>query len=177
MAYKNIFLIGPFGAGKSSIGQQLAKKLQMEFYDSDAVIEERAGADISWIFDVEGEEGLRKREAQAIEDLTKMQNIVLATGGGSILLPENRNFLAARGIVVYLKASIEQQLSRTARNRSRRPLLQVESDDMREKLIELANQRNPLYEQIADVGFDTDRKTVNSVANDIYQFVTKRTVT
>ena len=99
---RNIFLVGPMGAGKSTIGRHLASQLHMEFLDSDTVIEERTGADIAWVFDVEGEEGFRKREESVINDLTEEQGIVLATGGGSVMSKENRNRLSARGIVVYL---------------------------------------------------------------------------
>src|SRR5690606_9402487 len=101
----NIFLVGPMGAGKTTIGRLLAEELGKQFYDSDQVIEERAGADISWIFDVEGEPGFRQRERAAIEDLCAQDNIVLATGGGAILAEENRRHLRARGFVVYLKAT------------------------------------------------------------------------
>jgi shikimate kinase len=168
----NIFLVGPMGAGKSSIGRQLADKLQREFYDSDVEVEAKAGTNIGWIFDVEGEEGLRNRETEAIETLTKLQNIVLATGGGSVLREANRSYLAARGIVVYLKASIEQQLHRTENNRERRPLLKV--DDIQSRLIELAAERNPLYEEIADIVIDTTAKSVTSVTNKILEHLQKR---
>ena len=109
---RNIFLIGPMGAGKSTIGRLLAQQLNMEFIDSDAVIEERAGADISWIFDIEGEAGFRKREERIINELTQLQGIVLSTGGGAILSKENRNYLSARGIVIYLETTVEKQFQR-----------------------------------------------------------------
>ena len=108
---RNIFLIGPMGAGKSTIGRALAKELKLEFYDSDEVIEERAGADISWIFDIEGEEGFRRREQKVIDELTQKTNIVLATGGGVVITPENRNALAGRGTVIYLKTSFNSNLN------------------------------------------------------------------
>ena len=120
---RNIFLVGPMGAGKSSIGKQLAQQLKMEFVDTDRVIEERTGADIDWIFDLEGEEGFRLREEGIIEELTAMQGIVLATGGGAVISAKNRTLLAARGTVIYLETSIEQQLERTRRDK-KRPLLQ-----------------------------------------------------
>ncbi|MGL5792789.1 MAG: shikimate kinase AroK, partial [Plesiomonas shigelloides] len=116
---RNIFLIGPMGAGKSTIGRYLAQMLNMEFFDSDQEIERRTGADISWVFDVEGEEGFRVREEKVINDLTEKQGIVLATGGGSIQSRETRNRLSARGIVVYLETTIEKQLARTQRDKKR----------------------------------------------------------
>ena len=162
---RNIFLIGPMGAGKSSIGKQLAQQLKMEFVDTDQVIEERTGADIDWIFDLEGEEGFRKREEAVIEELTQRQGIVLATGGGAILSPKNRNFLAARGTVLFLEPSIEQQLERTRRDK-KRPLIQ-NADDPKELFLSLKEARDPLYIEIADYTFTTDRSSVKSVAKHI----------
>lgn len=113
---RNIFLVGPMGAGKSTIGRQLAQQLNMEFYDSDQEIEKRTGADVGWVFDVEGEEGFRDREEKIINELTEKQGIVLATGGGSVKSRETRNRLSARGVVVYLETTIEKQLARTQRD-------------------------------------------------------------
>ncbi len=161
----NLFLIGPMGAGKSTIGRQLARDLKLEFYDSDQVIEERTGADIAWIFDMEGEEGFREREIQIIDDLTQKSGIVLATGGGAILAPENRNRLAARGTVVYLQASIAQQMHRTARDK-RRPIVQ-EIGQNEEEWLKLMATRAPLYEEIADISVPTDERTVRTVAQEI----------
>lgn len=161
---RNIFLVGPMGAGKSTIGRYLAQQLHMEFVDSDTVIEERTGADIAWVFDVEGEEGFRKREEAVINELTEQQGIVLATGGGSIKSKENRNRLSARGIVVYLETTIEKQLARTNRDK-KRPLLQT--DDPRSVLEALAQERNPLYEEIADLVIRTDDQGAKVVANQI----------
>ena len=162
---RNIFLIGPMGAGKSSIGKQLATQLKMDFVDTDQVIEERTGADIDWIFDLEGEEGFRKREEAVIEELTQMQGIVLATGGGAILSPKNRNFLAARGTVLFLETSIEQQLERTRRDK-KRPLIQ-NAEDPEQLFVSLKEARDPLYLEIADYTFTTDRSSVKSVAKHI----------
>lgn len=152
------------GAGKSTIGRHLAQMLHLEFHDSDQEIESRTGADIAWVFDVEGEEGFRVRETQVVADLTEKQGIVLATGGGSIQSKEIRNNLSARGIVVYLETTIDKQVARTQRDK-RRPLLQV--DDPREVLENLAAIRNPLYEEIADVIVKTDEQSAKVVANQI----------
>lgn len=161
----NIFLIGPMGAGKTTIGRQLARILKKDFVDSDQEIEERTGADIAWIFDVEGEEGFRKREKKVIEDLTGLKNIVLATGGGAVLAPENRKYLQSRGTVVYLMATIGQQVERT-RHDQRRPLIQ-NVDDIRGRLSELMEIRDPLYREIADHIVATNRRSPRSVSNEI----------
>lgn len=165
---RNIFLIGPMGAGKSTIGRQLAQQLGMEFIDSDTVIEERAGADIDWIFDVEGEAGFRKREERIINELTQGQGVVLSTGGGSILSKENRNVLSARGIVIYLETTIDKQFERTQRDK-KRPLLQ--NDNPRKTLEELAKIRNPLYEEIADITLQTDDQAAKLVATNIIEMI------
>ena len=142
------------GAGKSTIGRELADKLHLEFFDSDQEIERRTGADIAWVFDLEGEEGFRLREETVIEDLSEKQGIVLATGGGSVISAQVRNRLSARGIVVYLETTIDKQVARTQRDR-RRPLLQTD-EEPRTVLENLAVERNPLYEEIADVIVQTD---------------------
>lgn len=164
-ALDNIFLVGPMGAGKTTIGRQLAKSMKKDFVDSDQEIEERTGADIAWIFDVEGEEGFRKREKKIIEELTRGSNMVLATGGGAILLPENRKYLSSRGTVVYLMATIGQQVERT-RNDTRRPLIQ-NVKDIKGKLTELMDKRDPLYREIADYVVMTNRRSPRSVSNEI----------
>jgi shikimate kinase len=165
---RNIFLVGPMGAGKSTIGRALAKELKLEFYDSDEVIEQRAGADIAWIFDIEGEEGFRKREVKVLDELTQKNNIVLATGGGVIMSSENRSVLAARGTVIYLKTSLAQQYERTKRD-TKRPLLQT--DKLEERLEELRDERQPHYEELSDVCFETDKLTVKAVANNIIKYI------
>lgn len=164
---RNIFLIGPMGAGKSTIGRQLAKSLHLEFFDSDTEIERRTGADISWVFELEGEEGFREREEQVISELTEHNGIVLATGGGSIISKENRAKLAARGVVVYLQTNIEKQVARTQRDK-RRPLI-ANADNPREVLEQLAEERNPLYEEIADVVIQTSEQSAKVVANEIIE--------
>ena len=161
---RNVFLVGPMGAGKSTIGRHLAEELHLEFFDSDQEIERRTGADIAWIFDLEGEDGFRKREENVIEDLTDKQGIVLATGGGSIVSNAVRNRLSARGIVVYLQTTIDKQVARTQRDK-RRPLLQ--NDDPESILRALADERNPLYEEVADYVIETDEQSARAVANQI----------
>jgi len=165
---QNIFLIGPMGAGKSTIGKALAKAVQKEFYDSDQVIEARSGASVIWIFDVEGPEGFRKREERVIDELTQKSNIVLATGGGAILSPNNRLVLASRGLVVYLKTSLVEQFSRT-KNDTKRPLLQT--DNLMETLEELKEERERLYEALADVSFETDNLSVKAAAANIVKYL------
>lgn len=162
---RNIFLIGPMGAGKSTIGRHLADQLHLEFYDSDQEIERRTGADIAWVFDIEGEEGFRTREENVINDLSEKQGIVLATGGGSIIRKSVRNKLSARGIVVYLETTIDKQVARTQRDK-RRPLLQ-NTNSPENVLKDLAGERNPLYEEIADYTVQTDDQSARAVANEI----------
>jgi shikimate kinase len=162
----SLFLTGPMGAGKSTIGRQLAKQLGMPFYDSDHEIEERTGVDIPLIFELEGEAGFRKREAAVIDELTKLPDIVLATGGGAILDPENREHLKSRGRVIYLHATINQQLRRTRKDRNR-PLLQTENP--RAKLEELLEIRDPLYRETAGLIVETDGMRVRDVVQKIMQ--------
>jgi len=161
---QNIFLVGPMGAGKSTIGRQLAQSLGYEFHDSDHEIQRRTGVDIATIFEYEGEEGFRNRERQVIEELAQQENIVLATGGGVVLLPENRQQLAARGFVIYLHCSPEQQYSRTARDRNR-PLLHT--DDPQQRLRDLMAEREPIYRQVADMVVSTERRGTSSVVKEI----------
>ncbi|MDA0909990.1 MAG: shikimate kinase AroK [Proteobacteria bacterium] len=170
---QNVFLIGPVGAGKSTIGRQLASELKLDFVDSDREIEQRCGVDIDWIFDIEGEEGFRKREQEVLGDLATRQGIVLATGGGAIILPENRTLLSSRGKVVYLQASIEQQLERTAKDK-KRPLLQV--DDKEAQLKKLMAEREPLYREIADITIETSETTVRNVVQKITNLLMEEAV-
>lgn len=166
---KNVFLIGPMGAGKSAVGRQLARMLHLTFLDSDEEVENRTGVDISFIFEKEGEEGFRKREAKVIEDLSNMDGVVLATGGGAVSDVQSRSNLGARGYVVYLKTSVDQQLHRTAR-RNIRPLL--ENGDRGDVLEKLMIEREPLYLEIADLTVDTDGRKVNAVASEILDAIT-----
>ncbi|MES2218163.1 MAG: shikimate kinase AroK [Pseudomonadota bacterium] len=168
---KNIFLVGPMGAGKSSVGKYLSKQLGMDFYDTDEEIEIRTGVDLGWIFDVEGEDGFRKREAAVVADLAKLTNVVVATGGGTIITPENREIIAAHGIVVYLEVTLPLQPARVV-NDSRRPLLRVENRD--EIMAKLQTEREPHYEAMADFRVPTDHRSVRSVAEDIITWLTGR---
>ena len=160
----SLFLTGPMGAGKSTIGRQLAKQLGMPFYDSDHEIESRTGVDIPLIFELEGEAGFRKREAAIIDELTRLPDIVLATGGGAILDPQNREHLKSRGRVIYLHATVNQQLRRTRKDRNR-PLLQTENP--RAKLEELLEVRDPLYRETAGLIVETDGMRVRDVVKKI----------
>lgn len=160
-ALHRVFLVGPMGAGKSTIGKYLAQHLKLRFADTDTEIEVRTGADIPWIFDVEGEEGFRDREQQVVAEMTEWDDVVLATGGGVILRPENRNALAARGFVIYLYATVEEQVRRTRRDR-RRPLLQ--KGDPEQILRALMAERDPLYREIADYIIETDACSPRVVA-------------
>lgn len=158
---QSIFLVGPMGVGKTTIGRQLAQLLGYEFIDSDREIEQRTGASIPWIFDMEGEEGFRRREQAVIDELSARPAIVLATGGGAVVKPENRALLKQRGIVVYLKADLDELLART-RNDKNRPLLQTE--DPRGRLQSLLAQREPWYREVADIVFDTQQQNIKSAA-------------
>ncbi len=160
----NIFLIGPMGVGKTTIGRLLASESGLAFHDSDREIESRTGADIPWIFDVEGEEGFRVRERKIIDKLTQCQGIVLATGGGAILTPDNRQRLRERGVVVYLKASLAQQYERTAKDRNR-PLLQT--SDPERRIRELMTEREPLYLDTAHIVVNTTRRNPRAVVSEI----------
>lgn len=163
MSSSSIFLIGPMGSGKSAVGKRLARELGREFVDSDAVIEERTGVDIAFIFEKEGEEGFRRRERRIIDELSRLPGIVLATGGGAVLAARTRRRLAERGTVVYLHASVAQQMRRTRGDK--RPLLN--RGRRRQVLEELMSVREPLYRELARVTIETDGRSVASVAAEI----------
>lgn len=154
------------GAGKSAVGRQLAKLLHLDFVDSDEEIEKRTGVDIAFIFEKEGESGFREREAKVIDELTRLEGVVLATGGGAILDPDSRSRLGARGFVVYLHTSVRQQVERTRRGRER-PLL--ENRPKSQVLEELMAVRDPLYREIADLVVETDGRRVQAVAREIHE--------
>lgn len=161
---QNIFLVGLMGAGKSTIGRHLAKALGLEFVDSDHEIERRTGASIPLIFDIEGEAGFRQREKKVIDELSQRKGVVLATGGGAVLDPENRAHLRERGKVIYLYATVDQLMVRTAKDRNR-PLLQT--TDPRGRLQELMLARDTLYREVADLVVDTGGRTARSAEREI----------
>lgn len=161
LKHHNVFLIGLMAVGKTTVGRLLADELSLPFLDTDRVVEEKAGADIAWIFDVESEAGFRERECQAVDELTLRDGIVLATGGGVVLRDENRRNLSARGIVVFLDSPIEKLIERTRRDK-RRPLLR--RGDARATFERLAQERAPLYASIADYRFCADRHSARSLA-------------
>lgn len=160
----NIFLIGLMGAGKTTVGRSLARKLNKRFIDSDHEIEARTGVSIPLIFEIEGEASFRQRESEVIRDLTAQTDIVLATGGGAILKAENREYLKTRGTVIYLRASIHSILQRTSHDKNR-PLLQTA--DPRQRLEQLAREREPYYLEIADIVVETGRPNVQSLVQTI----------
>jgi len=161
---QSLILVGPMGAGKSTIGKLLASILDLPFSDSDRVIEEKTGADIPWIFDMEGEEGFRLRETAVLSELLVGESMVIATGGGIVMRDENRALLKGDGVVVYLTASIDQLVERTYKDK-KRPLLQV--DDPEAKIRELIALRDPLYTEVADLVVQTDRRSPKAVAQEI----------
>ncbi|MDD2800674.1 MAG: shikimate kinase AroK [Methylobacter sp.] len=163
---ENIYLIGLMGAGKTTIGRQLAKALAVPFYDSDKAIEERTGVDIPTIFEFEGEQGFRDREQKMLEQLTQMDGIVLATGGGAVLREDNRKALKSNGFVVYLQCAIDRILERTRRD-TQRPLLQT--DNPRSRLEALFAEREPLYLSCADFKVDTGTLPSKEVVNRILE--------
>jgi shikimate kinase len=165
---QNIFLVGPMGSGKSAVGKYLARLIHAPFVDSDTEIERRTGVDIPYIFEKEGEAGFRERERETLEVLTADGPMVLATGGGAVLLPQNRGYLSERGCVVYLKTSVAQQVFRVKHARNR-PLLN--NVDPGQKLEQLMRERAPIYEALADVTVSTDGRRVRSVAEDILRAI------
>ncbi len=164
----NIFLVGPMGSGKTAVGRALARRLHWDFRDSDAEVESRTGVDVPYVFEKEGESGFRQRESAALERLTRLAPVVLATGGGAILNADNRRLLVERGRVVYLETSVQQQLERTRLSQTR-PLLQHPNPAQR--LQELMQIREPLYRQIAHVTVQTDARRVAAVVEEILRLL------
>ena len=165
----SIFLVGPMGAGKTTIGKRLAKRLGREFIDCDHYIVAQTGADIPWIFAKEGEEGFRDRETRALEELTAMPNIVMATGGGAVGREENRKLLQ-QGFVIYLEASVDTQLIRTKKDKNR-PLLQ--NDNPRATLEALYQKRHPLYQEVATIIVPTGRAYPKQMVADLLEILAK----
>jgi len=161
---RSIYLIGPTGSGKTAVGRQLARITGLKFLDSDHEIEKRTGVEIGYIFEKEGEKGFRRREADMIRELTRLDGVILATGGGAVLAKRNRDLLADNGVVVYLQTGISEQLKRTGRSR-KRPLLNGE--DPRQVLEDMARIRRPLYQSLADIELDTSNKRVRVVAEEL----------
>ncbi|MEZ0232776.1 MAG: shikimate kinase [Methylophilaceae bacterium] len=166
----NIFLVGLMGAGKTTVGRILAKHLNKDFYDTDHEIERRTGVNIPHIFEVEGEVGFRRREVLAIGELANMQNVVLATGGGAVLMQENRTVLKTQGVVIYLRANVHELWLRT-RNDKNRPLLQ--HGNAREKLEQLFGERDPLYREVASHIVDTGGYPVSHIVQQIENLLVK----
>lgn len=163
---KNIFIIGPYAAGKSSVGFHLARLCKLPFFDSDREVERRSGVDIDWMFTIEGEAGFRDREQLVIDDLTQKQGVVLATGGGTVVIPACREMLKERGLVVYIQVPFECQAERIKRFPAKRPMLQTE--DPKHKLFELNEQRQQLYSELADLSYMNDQKNPFSLARTIH---------
>ena len=161
---RNIFLVGLMGAGKTTVARQLARRLGKTFYDTDHEIERRTGVRVQVIFEIEGEPGFRARESQMVDSLTALQDVVLGTGGGVVLKPENRALLAARGFVIYLRAQPRDLYQRTRHDKSR-PLLAT--DDPLAKLEELQRVRDPLYREVADLIVDTGRQSVGALVDQL----------
>ncbi|HEU4619608.1 MAG TPA: shikimate kinase AroK [Gammaproteobacteria bacterium] len=159
---RNLFLIGPMGSGKTAVGKQLARDLDMAFHDTDAEIERRTGVDIPFIFEKEGEAGFREREREVLARLAALDHVVVATGGGAVLSADNRAVLKENGLVIYLHASVDEQLKRTSRSQNR-PLLKAA--DPRAVLDSLMAVRRPLYEETADISLDTTGRQVGAVAD------------
>ncbi len=163
-AHLNIIFVGPTGAGKTTIGRRVARRFGKAFFDLDQEIESHTGADVALIFDIEGEKGFRQREKDMLFSLTEKTGIVLATGAGAVLDNESRQRLSARGLVVYLRTPINQQTARLSRDK-RRPLLQ--QPNRNEILERMARERNPIYEEVADVIIDSEPKPVSVMANKV----------
>jgi shikimate kinase len=170
-ATPNVYLIGPTGSGKTAVGKQLARDTGLEFLDSDQEIEKRTGVEIGYIFEKEGEAGFRDREQEMIRELSALEGVIIATGGGAVLASANRECLAGSGVVVYLKTGVKEQLKRTGRSRNR-PLLNHENPRL--VLEEMAAVRGPLYEEIADLTLDTSNQRVKSVARQLRQMLEQR---
>ena len=166
----NIFIVGPMGSGKSTVGKIISDEMFLSFFDTDEEIESRTGASIDWIFDLEGEAGFRKRESDILNEMVEKNSIVLSTGGGIILSEDNRELLSSRGTVFYLSTPILTQVERTAKDKDR-PLLKDGNPE--EILTKLHNEREALYEMVSDHVVDTENKSSNQVASEIISLAKK----
>ena len=164
----NIFIVGPMGSGKTTVGKIVANELLLDFHDTDTKIEDTTGVTIDWIFDIEGESGFRKRENAVLKDMVALNSIVLATGGGIVIVEQNRELLASRGTVFYLHTPLNIQVERTSKDKDR-PLLK--DQDPEKVLAELQKSRQSLYEEVADHIIDTENKSGSEVANEIVKLV------
>ena len=160
---KNIILVGPMGSGKTTVGRRLADEMSQDFFDTDYEVIAKTGVSIDHIFDIEGEEGFRRRESKILENFCQMSNIILATGGGIVILPKNRKILKNAGLVVYLSSSVDQLLRRTAKSKTR-PLLE-NSNDRRKTIAELLESRDLYYREVASVVIDTTGKKLHELIN------------
>ena len=164
----NIFIVGPMGSGKTTVGKIVANALFLDFHDTDTTIEDKTGVTIDWIFDIEGEKGFRKRETLVLKDLVASNSIVLATGGGIVIEAENRELLASRGTVFYLHTPLETQINRTSKDKDR-PLLK--GQDPAKVLADLQESRQVFYEEVSDHIINTENKSGSDVANEIVKLV------
>jgi len=162
---KNIVLVGPMGSGKTTVGRRLAHELNLDFFDTDHEIIDKTGVTVDHIFDIEGEEGFRKRESKILKNLCQMSNIILATGGGIVILPENRKILKNAGLVIYLSSSVDQLLRRTAKSKTR-PLLE-NSSDRKKTIVELVEARDVYYREVASFVINTTGKKLKEIINTI----------
>jgi shikimate kinase len=167
----NVVLIGPMGAGKTSMGKALARELDWEFHDSDQVIEKKAGVNLLWIYDLEGEPGFQKREKQVISELVQKKGIILATGGGTVALPENRKAISSTGLIVYLSATLDDQLVRTGYSK-KRPL-SPKKEERRIMLEDLHKRYVPIYEELADIVYPTDDKPSKAAVRNLIKLIRK----
>ncbi len=168
---QNIFLIGPTGAGKTTVGRNIARRLRIDFFDSDREIESLCGVSIPTIFEYEGEQGFRDRETKVIDELTQRSSILLATGGGSILREENRKMLSERGTVIYLHVNLKEQFSRISNDKNR-PLLQTENP--RDTLRKMMQERSPIYESVADYRVNSNGRNMRYVIEQILRHLGKK---
>jgi shikimate kinase len=168
----NIVLIGPMGAGKTSMGKALAREIGWDFYDSDQVVEDIAGVDLLWIYDLEGEEGFHRREQKVITELMQKRNIVLATGGSTVVVPENRDAILAGGLITYLCTSLDDQLVRTGYSK-KRPL-SPEPEERRSILKRLHEEYVPLYEELSDIAYNTDHKSTRTAVMDLIRLIREK---